>query len=464
MRPLIIAHRGASHLAPENTLTAFRLAKTLGADGFECDVQITRDRHLVVAHDYLTDLKTGVHGNIPDMDFDDLRQLDFGKWKSPEFAGEKIPTLEEVLEVAQDFRMIHIELKPYLDRDEEIVDRIIDAVLDAGLEEKAVLTSFEYGALRRVKERMPQMATCAMTLSPESQLSQPATFWEKLGLKKTDPLVEKLSSPQALSEAAALLEDPSSLDEENSVLIYYLKDRLDFLYSIFPGMNLAEILQQYYYQTDFVNYVAQFGFPVDYVGPEYHAFFRDKDLVPHAHARGFKVGAERRRRARAADQSDGAAADTEQRIAPEERHHAAAKEVLQRDHHNGDGKAQDDSFAALEQRGDTDREADGGEEHDHKNGLQRRVEGDGRDAHGIENAVEDGKAQSADQRSGDAVAAEQRDLVGDDAAQPEQESAQSNSVVHVEFDRQHNDSSFYVSGSARGSHIPLCRVPFQSAV
>ena len=186
MRPLIIAHRGASHLAPENTLTAFRLAKTLGADGFECDVQITRDRHLVVAHDYLTDLKTGVHGNIPDMDFDDLRQLDFGKWKSPEFAGEKIPTLEEVLEVAQDFRMVHIELKPYFDRDEEIVDRIIDAVLDAGLEEKAVLTSFEYGALRRVKERMPQMATCAMTLSPESQLSQPATFWEKLGLKKTD--------------------------------------------------------------------------------------------------------------------------------------------------------------------------------------------------------------------------------------------------------------------------------------
>ncbi|OLA29539.1 MAG: hypothetical protein BHW26_01410, partial [Faecalibacterium prausnitzii] len=273
MRPLIIAHRGASHLAPENTLTAFRLAKTLGADGFECDVQITRDRHLVVDG---TKKKTCFVGERR-------------KWKSPEFAGEKIPTLEEVLEVAQDFRMIHIELKPYLDRDEEIVDRIIDAVLDAGLEEKAVLTSFEYGTLRRVKERMPQMATCAMTLSPESQLSQPATFWEKLGLKKTDPLVEKLSSPQALSEAAALLEDPSSLDEENSVLIYYLKDRLDFLYSIFPGMNLAEILQQYYYQTDFVNYVAQFGFPVDYVGPEYHAFFRDKDLVPNAHARGFKV-------------------------------------------------------------------------------------------------------------------------------------------------------------------------------
>ena len=198
MRPLIIAHRGASHLAPENTLTSFRLAKTLGADGFECDVQLTKDRHLVVAHDYFTDLKAGVHGNIPDMTFDELRKLDFGSWKSPEYAGEQIPTLEEVLEVAQGFQMIHIELKPYFDRDEELADRVIDAVLDAGLEEKAVITAFEYGALRRVKERMPQMAICAMTSSPESQLVQPATFWEKLGLKKTDPLAEKLSSPQAV--------------------------------------------------------------------------------------------------------------------------------------------------------------------------------------------------------------------------------------------------------------------------
>ena len=85
------------------------------------------------------------------------------------------------------------------------------------------------------------------------------------------------------------MEDPNSLDEENSILLYYLKDRLDFLYSIFPGMNLAQILQQYYYQTDFVDYVAQFSFPVDYIGPEYHAFFRDKDLISNAHAHGFKV-------------------------------------------------------------------------------------------------------------------------------------------------------------------------------
>ena len=152
MTPQIIAHRGASYLAPENTLTAFKKAMEIGADGVEMDVQQTIDAGLVIHHDYMIDLHTDISGKIYDMTMGDLKELDFGSWKGPEYAGEQIPTLEEVLEVAQGFQMIHIELKPYFDRDEEIADRVIDAVLDAGLEEKAVLTSFEYGALRRVKE------------------------------------------------------------------------------------------------------------------------------------------------------------------------------------------------------------------------------------------------------------------------------------------------------------------------
>ena len=67
MRPLIIAHRGASNLAPENTLASFRLAKELGADGIECDVQLTKDHKLVIAHDFFTDAHTGVKGDIYDM-------------------------------------------------------------------------------------------------------------------------------------------------------------------------------------------------------------------------------------------------------------------------------------------------------------------------------------------------------------------------------------------------------------
>ena len=114
MRPLIIAHRGASNLAPENTLASFRLAKELGADGIECDVQLTKDHKLVIAHDFFTDAHTGVKGDIYDMTFDELRQLDFGKWKSPEYEGEKIPTIEEVLDLGKDMKMLHIELPAIL--------------------------------------------------------------------------------------------------------------------------------------------------------------------------------------------------------------------------------------------------------------------------------------------------------------------------------------------------------------
>ena len=74
-----------------NTLASFRLAKELGADGFECDVQLTKDHKLVIAHDFFTDAHTGVKGDIYDMTFDELRQLDFGKWKSPEYEARRSP-------------------------------------------------------------------------------------------------------------------------------------------------------------------------------------------------------------------------------------------------------------------------------------------------------------------------------------------------------------------------------------
>ena len=199
MRPLIIAHRGASNLAPENTLASFRLAKELGADGVECDVQLTKDHKLVIAHDFFTDAHTGVKGDIYDMTFDELRQLDFGKWKSPEYEGEKIPTIEEVLDIGKDMKMMHIELKPYLDRDADFPERVIDAVVNAHMEDKVILTSFQYGLLGRVKEIRPEIRTAALFLNTESSLCPPTALWEDLGLTNGDPLLEELSGPQGLT-------------------------------------------------------------------------------------------------------------------------------------------------------------------------------------------------------------------------------------------------------------------------
>ena len=149
---------------------------------------------------------------------------------------------------------------------------------------------------------------------------------------------------------------------------------------------------------------------------------RDGNDTAAHRTRGLKVRPKGRRCTGTADEGDGAAADAQQRIAAEHLHHPAAEEVLQRDHHDGDDQAQHHGLAALEQRRDADRKADRGEEQDHENGLQCAVKGDGRDAGGVENAVENGKAQSADQRSGDTISVEQSHLVGDDPAHPEQES------------------------------------------
>ncbi len=287
MRPLIIAHRGASFLAPENTLSSFRTAKALGADGIEMDVQMTRDKKLVIAHDFITDRVASVHHDIFDTDFDTLRQLDFGSWKSPHYAGERIPTLEEALEVARDMKMIHIELKPYFDRDKDFVERVLDTVENMGCVEKVVITSFQYDLLRQIKERMPQMKTGTFFLNASSTYFPPPSLWEDLGLTNGDPLLEKLSRPKTLQETLALAQDPDELDGENGPVYQAFRDRFLAMCSNYPGKNLLEILQEYFCQRDLPSYVSQIDFPIDYIGPNYYDCFRDPDLISKIREMGF---------------------------------------------------------------------------------------------------------------------------------------------------------------------------------
>lgn len=288
-RPLIVGHRGASYLAPENTLVSFRTAKALGADGIEMDVQMTKDKKLVIAHDFVTDRVSNAHYDIFNTDLETLRQLDFGSWKSPDYAGEKIPTLEEVLEIGRDMKMMHIELKPYFNRDKDFVARVLDAVVNMGCEDKVVLTSFQYDLLRQIKEQMPEMRTAALFLNMESSHFPPPSLWEDLGLTNGDPMLEKLSSVQSLSEMAALVEDPDELDGENGPVFQYYRDRFLAMCSNFPGKNLLEIFEDYIRQIDMIRYVSQFDFPVDYIGPTYYGCFRDTKLISKIQEKGFQA-------------------------------------------------------------------------------------------------------------------------------------------------------------------------------
>jgi glycerophosphoryl diester phosphodiesterase len=150
---LIIAHRGASHDAPENTLAAFRLAWEQGADAVECDVRLTADGEVVVMHDEDTLRTTGEKLVVAETSLDRLRELDAGSWKREEFRGERIPLLTEALDVVPERRGMVIEVKC----GPEIVPALKDVIAASGKAEAVRVISFDREVLLAVKEALPRI-------------------------------------------------------------------------------------------------------------------------------------------------------------------------------------------------------------------------------------------------------------------------------------------------------------------
>ena len=153
---LVIAHRGLSGLAPENTVVAFRKAIEAGADMIELDVHLSRDGQVVVIHDDTLDRTTGVRGKVAAYSLDQLKQYDAGSWFNPQFAGERIPTLKEVLDLARGRIPVHIELKkgdtgPFPITD--LADRTVQEVENAGMLNQVLFGSFDITLIDRVRQR-----------------------------------------------------------------------------------------------------------------------------------------------------------------------------------------------------------------------------------------------------------------------------------------------------------------------
>lgn len=152
------AHRGYSSRAPENTLAAFRLAAEAGAEGLELDVHRTKDGEVVVIHDETVKRTTGVKGRVKDLTLEEIRRLDAGSWFDKSFAGEPIPTLSEVLELAADKNLwVNIELKnnkiPYAGLEEAVLEQV-DRY---DWSRRTVISSFNHYSLRKVHQQRPDM-------------------------------------------------------------------------------------------------------------------------------------------------------------------------------------------------------------------------------------------------------------------------------------------------------------------
>ncbi len=154
MSPFInYAHRGASAVAPENTLAAFMEALNQGADGIECDIQITRDGIPVVIHDESLARTTNGFGLVSQHTFAELQALDAGSWFHMKYAGSKIPALEEVLHwIGTNNLRLNIELKPSLDETKKLEQRVLSLIHHYKMNERTVISSYDARLLHSIRK------------------------------------------------------------------------------------------------------------------------------------------------------------------------------------------------------------------------------------------------------------------------------------------------------------------------
>jgi glycerophosphoryl diester phosphodiesterase len=182
-RPLVIAHRGYRTQYPENTLAAFQAAIDAGADMIELDVLLSKDRKMVVIHDAALDCTTNGRGMVSDYTLSELKALDAGSWFDPRFKGERLPTLEEVLDRVDGRVPLNIEIKksayePHHPPD-AIENRIVELVRRKNALKSVLISSFEW----RVLERLAAMeeAPAIALLSRDPDLDNHPEACRKLG-------------------------------------------------------------------------------------------------------------------------------------------------------------------------------------------------------------------------------------------------------------------------------------------
>lgn len=152
---LLFAHRGGRTWAPENTLAAFGKSLELGVDGIELDIQRCASGELMVFHDSDLTRTTNGAGLICDATYDELRRLSAGSWFAPEFAGEKIPSLAEVLSLVDGQALLNIEIKNLPHKYDGIEEELV-ALMDGYHHiDRVIFSSFDHGSIKEMAKLRP---------------------------------------------------------------------------------------------------------------------------------------------------------------------------------------------------------------------------------------------------------------------------------------------------------------------
>ena len=197
--PLIWAHRGASGYCPENTLPAFAMAAYMKADGVELDVQLTRDRKIVVCHDEKIDRTSNGAGYVKDFTLEELKQFDFCNGNMA-YEGTRIPTMREVFAQLEPTDLtINIELKTGEIFYENLEQMIVELTHECGFEKRVIYSSFNHYSIRKIQEIDPEAQTAF--LYADGALDMPA-YGRKNGVKALHPAFCNLQYPHFLEECS----------------------------------------------------------------------------------------------------------------------------------------------------------------------------------------------------------------------------------------------------------------------
>jgi len=188
----ITAHRGSKVRAPENTLSALRQAITDGADYAEIDVQTTADGVVVLLHDADLRRVASVSRRLRDINYDELRDIDAGSWFAPEFSSERIPTLQEAIDVARGRIKLNIELK-FTWSDPALTEKVGHIIRKNGFSSDCVVSSLNFQALTDIKRAVPELKTGFIVLQAVGNLSRmEADFLSMNAARATQRLVGEL--------------------------------------------------------------------------------------------------------------------------------------------------------------------------------------------------------------------------------------------------------------------------------
>jgi len=221
--PLVIAHRGANRLAPENTVAAFKKALEFNVDGFENDVHMTSDGRLVVCHDDAVDRTSNGTGLICEKTFEELRALDFGGWFAPEFAGEKIPTLEEFFELCGPLKVVNVEIKRAVDGSIACAAAVVRMAKEMGVFDKLIVSSFDMDMLQACLAEDADTRICFLYAPDNEEACEeieddPAGFAKKHKLYAYHPFV-MLVSPDYIEEChgAGIVVNPWTINQDHAM-------------------------------------------------------------------------------------------------------------------------------------------------------------------------------------------------------------------------------------------------------